>query len=102
MGGTQGSPPEPEDQAAPDPSITVEQFREQFTEEMRNFLWEALNSHRLKLVEEAMSGVGKNREEAETQARRDLRIGMNALRLIHALHPQPYTPIGVLIHADER
>lgn len=94
MGGTKGSPPEPEDERAPAPEITVEQFREQFTEEIREFLVEALNSHRLRVVERLMSGGGNNREEAEAQARIELRPGTLALRLIHRLHPQPYSPIG--------
>lgn len=96
MGGTIGSPPRPEDQDRPDPSLTAEEFRAQFTEDMREELCTALELLRQWRVREVMEfAQGKvSLEEAQTIVRRQMQVGMRALQLIAALAPQPYTTIG--------
>lgn len=94
MGGTIGKPPEPEDERAPNPTVTVEEFRTLFTEDMRSQLCDGLDALRKQRVAEVMKVLDVSLEGAQTIVRRQMRTGMRALQLIAALHPIPYGPIG--------
>ena len=93
MGGQQGSRPQPEDTLAPEPSLTAEQFLAQFTEDMREELYEGLDALRRDRVLDLLS-EHLSLEQVQTAARRQMDVGMRALQLIAALAPIPYMPIG--------
>jgi hypothetical protein len=84
-----GKPPEPEDTVGPAPSITADEFRARFTEEMREALWSGMNAMRLQWVLHHKF-QGHIQEDAEHLARQYVQPAMEALQLIGFLAPPPF------------
>lgn len=91
MGGEKMKGPlAPHESPTPQPAITLEEFREQYTDEMRAELLlasialqtERRNSH---------LAQGHGKEDAERMAHADNSVLRRAMQLIAALHPPSYT-----------
>lgn len=81
VNGTLGQPPEP--------LITVEEFREQFTERHREALRRSIASDYYDLRNSLLAG-GFSEEEAKKEASEMTRASREALQLVFKLHPPPY------------
>ncbi len=80
---------EPHEKPAPEPSITIEQFRERFTEEHR-IAMSALLSATLVETKQVHLRRGLDENAAQVAAMDGARLAREGLILIGLIHPIPY------------
>jgi hypothetical protein len=83
-------PPEPHERPAPEPTISVEEFRAQYTIEIRQAVADCITVEQIRLAEfyERVEGLESNAAKAKASAA--VKAARRGQQLIHALHPEAY------------
>lgn len=73
----------------PAPTITIEQFRERFTDQHRNAIVKCIAGCEKGLIDLYME-AGLDRPTAQGLASRDIYVARYALQIIHEVHPESF------------